>query len=103
VQAPCLVVEVLSDNTAAFDRGAKFAAYRQLTSLQEYLLVHIERRHLELFRREAAGWVLHEAAGEPRQLRLESVGFDLLDADAFGDLDTAAEQDQPRSESSPSR
>ncbi len=89
VQSPCLVVEVLSDSTAAFDLGAKFAAYRQLPSLQEYLVVDIDRRRLELFRRESAGWVLHEAEGQPRQLRLASVELALLDADAFGDLDTA--------------
>ncbi len=32
---PVLLVEVLSDNTAAFDRGDKFAHYRKLPSLQE--------------------------------------------------------------------
>ena len=90
VQAPCLVVEVLSDSTAAHDRGAKFMAYRQLQSLQEYLLVDIDRRHLELFRREAAGWVLHEPVGNPRRLELASVGLELADDDAFGDLDKAS-------------
>jgi Uma2 family endonuclease len=90
IQAPCLVVEVLSDSTAAFDRGAKFAAYRQLPSLQDYLLVDIDRRTLELFRREANGWVLHEPAGEPRQLLLNSIDLALTDSDAFGDLDDAA-------------
>lgn len=78
LQAPCRVVEVLSESTAAFDRGAKFAAYRQLASLQEYLLVDIERQQLELFRRETAGWVLHEPEGEPRRLWLASVDLQLL-------------------------
>lgn len=36
---PTLVVEVLSEFTAAFDQGAKFAHYRQLESLQEYVLI----------------------------------------------------------------
>ncbi|WP_431193322.1 Uma2 family endonuclease [Trichocoleus desertorum] len=39
VRYPCLLVEVLSDTTEAFDRGDKFADYRQLESLQEYVLV----------------------------------------------------------------
>ena len=90
IQAPCLVVEVLSDSTAAFDRGAKFAAYRQLPSLQEYLLVDIDRRTLEVFRKEASGWVLHEPEGEPRALWLHSIGLGLTDADAFSDLDNVA-------------
>lgn len=87
IQAPCLILEVLSDSTAAHDRGAKFAAYRKLTSLQEYLLVDIDARRLELFRRESAGWVLHEAEGNHALLRLDSIALDLTYADAFGDLD----------------
>ena len=41
VSYPLLVVEVLSDSTVAFDRGAKFAAYRKLESLQDYVLVDV--------------------------------------------------------------
>ena len=95
LQAPCLVVEVLSDSTAAYDRGAKFAAYRLLQSLQEYVLVDVDRRRLELFRRQPQGWVLHEPEGQPRQLLLESVGLALLDADVFSDLDDDGDQTIP--------
>ena len=52
---PTLVVEVLSESTQAFDRGAKFAAYRSLASLREYLLIDPDLRTVELFRRNAAG------------------------------------------------
>lgn len=90
IQAPCLVVEVLSEGTAAYDRGAKFAAYRRLPSLQEYLLVDIDRRSLEVFRRQPQGWVLGEPAGQPRVLQLHSVALALTDEDVFGDLDPAA-------------
>jgi Uma2 family endonuclease len=38
--APVLIVEVLSPTTSAFDRGAKFAAYRKLPTLREYALIH---------------------------------------------------------------
>ncbi len=58
---PVLVVEVLSDSTAAFDRGNKFAAYRKLVSLQEYVLVDVLARRVEVFRRNAEQhWVLYE-------------------------------------------
>ena len=39
---PKLIVEVLSPSTANYDRTDKFAAYRQLTSLEEYALVDIK-------------------------------------------------------------
>lgn len=72
---PVLVVELLSPSTAAFDRGDKFADYRTLASLREYLLVDVDRRRCELYRLGADGlWVLHPgAAGEG--VRLDSVGL----------------------------
>jgi Uma2 family endonuclease len=61
VTQPVLIVEVLSDSTAAFDRGDKFAAYRTLESLQEYVLVDIPARRVEVFRhREDGDWLFHE-------------------------------------------
>jgi Uma2 family endonuclease len=92
LRSPCLLVEVLSESTAAFDRGVKFAAYRKLAALQEYLLVDIDRRRLELFRLEPAGWVLHEPQGDPAVLELKSIGLGLTAADPFGDLDLPAAQ-----------
>jgi Uma2 family endonuclease len=60
---PVLLVEVLSPATAAFDRGAKFAAYRSLASLREVLLVDPDLRRCDLFRRQVVdggeAWVLH--------------------------------------------
>ena len=58
---PALIVEVLSESTAAFDRGDKFAAYRTLSSLQEYVLVDIPSRRVETFRRTPENdWLFHE-------------------------------------------
>lgn len=74
---PVLVVEVLSPSTAAYDRGEKFAAYRLLPNLQEYLLVDPAARRCDLYRKGADGlWVLHP--GEPEQgVRFASVALDL--------------------------
>lgn len=72
---PRLVIEVLSDSTAAVDRGAKFAHYRRLESLTEYVLIEPERRAVDVFRRDMEGrWVLHPfAAGDT--LELASLDF----------------------------
>ncbi len=59
VRHPWLIVEVLSESTAAFDRGGKFELYRQVDSLTHYLLVEQTRAYAELFRKNAQGeWVL---------------------------------------------
>ncbi|WP_428353035.1 Uma2 family endonuclease [Methyloprofundus sp.] len=62
---PSLIVEVLSDSTEAYDRGAKFTAYRQIASLKEYVLVDIKTRTVEFFRRTADNdWLLHVYTSE---------------------------------------
>ena len=72
-----LVVEVLSPSTAAFDRGDKFADYRLLPSLREYLLLDPDKRRGDLYRKGADGlWVLHPF-GTDEAVRLESVGLTL--------------------------
>ena len=75
--APSLVVEVLSPTTSAYDRGAKFAAYRKLPSLREYALVDTERLSVDLFRRDEGGhWVLYPSeAGDA--VEFASVGLSL--------------------------
>lgn len=56
---PSLIVEVLSSSTEGYDRGKKFEHYRQIPSLQSYLLVATDRRSVELYVRQPAGaWLL---------------------------------------------
>ncbi len=76
ITEPKLIVEVLSPSTAAFDRGLKFASYRLITSLQEYLLLDPEAKTAELFRKNPAGiWELHPSDRLTPQLELHSVGW----------------------------
>lgn len=61
VSHPVLIVEVLSESTAAFDRGNKFAAYRKLESLKDYVLVDVVAKRVEVFRRDPENhWVLYD-------------------------------------------
>lgn len=58
---PSVLVEVLSPSTEAYDRGEKFAHYRRLPSLQEYLLVAQDQQRIEQFSRGPdGGWLLVE-------------------------------------------
>jgi Uma2 family endonuclease len=85
-----LVVEVLSSTTASYDRGAKFAAYRQLASLQEYVLVDTERLAVDLFRRDGSGhWVLYPY-GPDEIVEFASVGLALPLAVVYEDALPAA-------------
>ncbi|HEY9689677.1 MAG TPA: Uma2 family endonuclease, partial [Coleofasciculaceae cyanobacterium] len=56
---PCLIVEVLSESTEAYDRGQKFRRYRQNPMLIDYLLVSSTRIEVDLYQKNAAGdWLL---------------------------------------------
>lgn len=60
IQYPCLVVEVLSPSTEAYDRGRKLAYYRECLTLREYVLVDSQRQSVEVFRREKNKlWTYH--------------------------------------------
>lgn len=86
---PVLVAEVLSASTQAFDRGLKFAAYRQLDSLREYLLIDPDTRAVEIFRRnERSLFELHDQTGADT-LHLASVDLRLSMAELFDGLDPA--------------
>ncbi len=65
-EAPCLVVEVVSDGTEAIDRREKLWRYRELPSLQGYLLVDSRERRVEGYFRQGGGWLyrLWEGEGE---------------------------------------
>ncbi|MBE9056043.1 Uma2 family endonuclease [Sphaerospermopsis sp. LEGE 08334] len=60
LQFPCLIIEVLSPGTEAYDRGKKFQQYRNFSSLQEYVLIDSQRVALDCFRVNDRGfWELH--------------------------------------------
>jgi len=80
---PRVVFEVLSDSTEAFDRGEKFEAYKQIPSLEEYGLVSVRDRRVEVFRR-ARGWICEESAGGP--VALESLDLVLKPDEIFDQL-----------------
>ncbi len=74
VDAPRVVIEVLSDSTERYDRGRKFSYYRQCESLQEYVLVTTEYQSVEVNRRLDDGWGLFRAYGPGDEVELVSIG-----------------------------
>lgn len=68
---PCLLVEVLSASTEAYDRGDKFRFYRSLPSLQHYLLVSQAQALIEYYHRDGADrWILSTHTGLDATLSL---------------------------------
>ncbi len=74
---PILIVEILSESTEAYDRGLKASHYRQIPSLQAYLLVAQDRQRLELQLRQADNrWVITEA-GPGERVVIEPLDIEL--------------------------
>jgi len=72
---PCLIAEVLSPSTEAGDRGRKFANYRRISILQEYMLIDAQQISLECFRRnEQNKWELNTYSGG-EEVHLTSVDY----------------------------
>lgn len=81
---PTLIVEVLSASSEAYDRGKKWARYRRVPSLQQYMLLSQDRPHAEWYTRQEGGlWLFAEAVGPEAEVRLESVGCALRLADLY--------------------
>ena len=76
---PIVLVEVLSEATEAYDRGAKWAHYRRIHSLREYVLVSQAEPLVEVYRRAETGrWELLEArSGETIELASLDVRLDV--------------------------
>jgi Uma2 family endonuclease len=84
---PSLIVEVLSPSTAAHDRGSKFASYRMLPSLSEYVLVDLDTRRTDVYRKNDAGlWVLHPF-GPNEAVTLASVDLSIPFDQLFAEVD----------------
>lgn len=85
---PKVVVEVLSDSTEAYDRGAKFAHYRSCPSLEEYVLVAQDGKRVEHYRRiEPRQWLLTEIEGEDAVLALPGLGCEVPLGEIYGGIE----------------
>lgn len=80
---PQLIVEILSDSTETYDRGRKFAQYRQIESLQDYVLVSQNYPLIERFSRQDDSWVLTDAPGLASSIELPSIDGTLRLADVY--------------------
>jgi Uma2 family endonuclease len=71
---PNVIVEVLSKSTASYDRSQKFAFYRTIESLTDYLLVSQDTFHVEHYTRQPDNrWMLADFRSPEDVLQLDSV------------------------------
>ena len=86
VTNPTVIVEVLSPSTELWDRSGKFALVQQIPSLQHYLLVSLEKRTVEHFRRDGEAWRYTLASGDT-PVALDAIRVTLTPNSVFEGLD----------------
>ena len=80
---PTVVIEVLSPSTSGYDRGKKFDLYREIASLQDYILVHTDSVHVEHFTRQPGSWLYREYRGAESSISIESIDCAVLLGDVY--------------------
>jgi Uma2 family endonuclease len=81
---PVVIVEVLSKSTQKYDRGEKFAAYRSIPSLRDYVMVAQDRIYTERWSRQPDDqWTRTEFTDAEATIALESITIELRVADLY--------------------
>ncbi|MCL4834851.1 MAG: Uma2 family endonuclease [Caldilineaceae bacterium] len=93
---PTVLAEVLSPSTEAYDRGGKFAHYRYLESLQEYVLIAQDRMQVEHFARRGSQWLLTAYNRPDEVLALPSIECALPLQEIYARVELAAEENPVR-------
>lgn len=81
---PLVLIEMLSDSTAAFDRGKKFEHYRELPSFVEYLLVEQRIPRIEQYVLDASQeWRYRDIRGIDQVLHIQTLDCSLPFRDIY--------------------
>jgi Uma2 family endonuclease len=84
VMNPLLVIEVLSQSTAGYDHGKKFAAYQTIPSFQEYLLVDQYSQQIEHYVKTGAKkWSFQVYDEADTVVQLATVGLEVPIGDIY--------------------
>ncbi len=84
---PSVIVEILSPSTEAYDRGDKFAHYRRLPSLVEYVLIAQDKVRVEHYIRQDRRWVLTELDSLEDRLGLVSIQCEIALREIYAKVD----------------
>jgi Uma2 family endonuclease len=91
---PTVIIEVLSKSTEAYDRGKKFRSYRQLDSLQEYILVAQDSPRIERYFIQQDGiWSFIEVEGIESSIELTSIACKLPFAEVYERVSFATDEE----------
>lgn len=84
---PEVIIEVLSESTADYDRSDKFSAYRQLESFKEYILIDSRKMRVDTFYRETNElWHIHSYYHLEQEVEIKTMGIAIPMAVIYEDI-----------------
>jgi Uma2 family endonuclease len=87
VTNPTVIIEILSASTRNYDKGEKFTLYREIDSLQEYILIDSERIMVEKFIRNADNsWQLTEYKSREQSFKITTVAIEMTLETVYQDI-----------------
>ena len=90
---PMVLIEVLSESTEAYDRGKKFAHYRTLASLSDYLLIAQDQVRIEHFVRQPDDrWLFSASDGLDDAVEIASIACELPLADVYDKVEMSGDE-----------
>jgi len=93
VANPIVIIEVLSDSTAGYDRGGKFFLYRKIETLKEYILIEQDEPVIEVYtRNEGDLWRINRVSGLENSLTLQSLDIEIPLKDIYRNVDFSVSQ-----------
>ena len=85
---PVMIAEVLSKSTKSYDRDEKFAAYRTISTFQEYLLIDQYSRHVDQYAKtDTHKWIFTEYTDEEGLISLSTIPFEIRLGDLYENVE----------------
>ncbi|MFK7981305.1 MAG: Uma2 family endonuclease [Saprospiraceae bacterium] len=86
VTNPVVIIEVLSKSTANYDRGDKFFFYRQIETLQEYILIEQNKAQIEIYKKKGDLWKITRISGIANLLSISTLDIKIKLEDIYQDI-----------------
>lgn len=88
LQVPIVVIEVISKSSQGDDCGRKWMYYRQIPSLQQYVLINsFKKVQVDIYRRNLNNtWILESYYSLENILQLQSVGISIILSEIYDNV-----------------
>ena len=83
---PSVIFEILSPSTRSIDKGRKFFFYKEIPSLQEYIMIDSLKKFIQLVRRQPDGaWMFEDISNPEASLFIRTINFHLYLQEIYTD------------------